>query len=227
MIKYDKFWLIPLILIGFMVSCRPTTITAPTPESTHTLPPSASFPIIDGTISDMEWSKAKMYTLQDGSDLYLFQDNGILYLAVIGSRPGTLGANIFLHQNNQVRVMHISAALGTAEYNWDGEKWSLIRNFDWQHRTLGNGDLALAEREAYYKEEGWSAPNARTGTANNLEMQLKLASGKQRLAVSLIRSSSNIRTVWPADLGDDTETPFSDGLPINLSVEPDKWYLIP
>ena len=123
--------------------------------------------------------------------------------------------------------MHISAALGTAEYNWDGEKWSLIRNFDWQHRTLGNGDLALAEREAYYKEEGWSAPNARTGTANNLEMQLKLASGKQRLAVSLIRSSSNIRTVWPADLGDDTETPFSDGLPINLSVEPDKWYLIP
>jgi len=214
-----------LILILLFSSCGTPTIETPVYEEVLEDTPAPL--VIDGTISPGEWSEAETFEFSDGSELYLLRKDQTLYLAVIGSAPGTLGANIFLFQDDQVQIMHISAALGTAEYERDGISWSQIRVFDWQHRTIGNGELALAERQAYLELEGWSAPNARTGTANHLEMQLQLESGGQRIAVSLIQSSSNIRIVWPADLGDDTETPFSDGLPPSLSVIPDNWYLIP
>ncbi len=220
------FFLTSLVLIlSFGSSCRNTAAETLLPDVTQqsTLATRA----IDGTIHPGEWSDADTYKISNGSDLYLLRKDQTLYLAVIASTPGTLGANIFLSRDDQVTIMHISAALGTAKYKWNGEVWSLIRNFDWQHRRVGNGELALAEREAYLEKEGWTAPNARTGTANHLEMQIQLSEEQVWIAVSLIRSSSNLRIVWPTELGDDTGTAFSDGLPDTLSVELESWFLIP
>ena len=224
--KTYKLILLPsMILILLVSSCGTPDLETPVYE--EVLEKTPTLLVIDGTISPGEWSEAETYEFSSGSDLYLLRKDQTLYLAVIGSTPGILGANIFLYQDGQVQIMHISAALGTAEYERDEDNWSLIRNFDWQHRSVGNGELALAEREAYFETEGWSAPNARTGTANHLEMQLHLESEEQRIVISLIQSYSDIRIVWPTDLEDDTGTPFSDGLPTSLSVMPDNWYSIP
>jgi hypothetical protein len=149
----------------------------------------------------------------------------MLYLAVKGSSPGILGANVYLFQEKIIRIMHISAALGTAEYIQEDGSWSLSRNFDWKHRLTGNGDAALTERENYFNEEGWAAPNARTGQANHLEMQILVQSGS-KIAISLIDPGSNDRIVWPAGLDDDTGMVFSTGLPTEINLEPDGWHLI-
>ena len=214
-----------LLLLLLQSACTTRVDETSLPE--NALEPNPVPLVIDGTIKAGEWSNGDHFELTDGSDLYLLREGEDFYLAVKSSRSGTLGANIFLYQQDRIRILHISAALGTAEYEWDGENWYRVRDFNWKHRTVGNGETALAEREAYQAAEGWSAPNARTGTANHLEMQILIGLESSRIAVSLLRSGSNTKGVWPADLGDDTGAAFSDGLPTCLSLEPENWYLIP
>lgn len=216
-----------LILLILTSGCRSviteTSLPEPTPENTPTPSPLT----IDGTIYSGEWDLAERYHLTDSSNLYLLQKGDSLYLAVEGSTSHMLGGNIFLAQGDMVNILHISAALGTAEYIHDGESWSLVRNFEWKHRTSNNSEAALAERQAYQDLEGWSAPNANTGTPNHLEMQILLGSEPAYLRLSLFRSNSNTRLVWPAENPDDSGKTFSNGLTSSLYLEPENWYHIP
>jgi hypothetical protein len=189
--------------------------------------PTPSPLVIDGSIQPGEWDEAEHFTTSDGSDLYLLREGDLLYLAVDGSTTRTLGGNIFLAQGERVRIMHISAALGTAEYHQDGENWSIVRNFEWKHRLSNNSEAALAERQVYQDQEGWSAPNANTGTPDHLEMQIELGTKPNQMAISLFRSYSNTRLLWPDGISDDAGETFSDGLPASLDLDPNTWYLIP
>jgi hypothetical protein len=224
MCQLKPFLIIAFILVLFASSCQSSEIVIPPPEASPTV---TSSPItIDGTIFPGEWSQGSAFEFPDSSQLFLIKEAETLYLAVIGSRPGTLGGNIFLSREDKAQILHISAALGTAEYLRVGEGWSLERNFDWQNRTVGNGEAALEERKAYLEAEGWTAPNALTGVANHLEMQIELEPGT-RIAVSLYRPGSQTMIVWPAGLEDDTGQVYSDGLPLTLFLETDKWFQIP
>jgi len=216
---------IPLsLLISFIGSCSTPAVGTTIPETAPTDPPAPL--TIDGTIHPGEWDQAEFHEMSDGSELYLLQEGDIIFLAVDGTRRDALGANIFLQKGDNVRIMHISAALGTADYEFDGESWSLIRNFDWKHRTVGNSEIALAERQAYQELESWSAPNVYTGTTNHLEMQLDLGEGAYQIAVSLLRSSTDLRFVWPDGVTDDTTKAFSDGLTETINLNPESWHQI-
>lgn len=221
------FSVMSLLLLILISGCRSIITETPLPEPTPENTPTPSPLEIDGTIYPGEWNLAESNQLTDSSNLYLLQSGDILYLAVEGSTSHLLGGNIFLAQGDTVRILHISAALGTAEYIQDGESWSLVRNFEWKHRLANNSEVALAERQAYQDLEGWSAPNANTGTPNHLEMQIRLGKEPARLAISLFRSNSNNRLVWPDDINDDSGNTFSGGLPPSLYLEPENWYHIP
>jgi len=219
-----RFLIFVFILILFIGGCAETAeVMTPTPQTSPTVTPAP--PDIDGTIDPGEWSRSDQFSISEDSDLYLLQEGRTLYLAVSRSRPGLLGANVFVNQGNIVRILHISAALGTAEYIREGDSWSLTRNFDWQHRTVGNSKAALEERAVYFDREGWSAPNAYTGTPNHLEMQIYLEP-ETRIAIHLFQSDTTDPFVWPPGLEDDTGKVFSNGLTPQLFLEPDEWYLI-
>jgi hypothetical protein len=214
------FLLITLLLVS---GCQPVETPAPTPQPTASATPSPL--TIDGTILPGEWDQAEVYSIHGGSTLFLLKEGDLLYLAVSRGRSGVLGANVFLNRGDVVQILHISAALGTAEFIREGESWSLTRNFDWKHRTVGNSEASLAERSTYFEEEGWSAPNALTGTPNHLEMQIRLEP-ETRLAISLLQSITTNPAVWPSGLEDDTGNTFSEGLLPDLKLEPEAWHLI-
>jgi hypothetical protein len=221
-IKYLLIFLFSLALIGS--ACEKPDASQLFPDFTPT--PSPSPLIIDGIIYPREWSAAERYEIPGGGDLFLLREGEMLYLAVSGSRPGVLGANVYLDRGDQVWILHISAALGTAEYTRQGDSWSLVRDFDWQCRTVGNDQAALQERAAYFDAEGWSAPNARTGVSNQLEMQIQLQPDT-RLAISLLVPSAVVPFVWPQGLEDDTGKTFSSGLKPELDLQPESWFLLP
>jgi hypothetical protein len=182
-------------------------------------------PIIDGALSPGEWDTAVLENLSDGSELFLMQDGDYLYLAVRSVMPEMIGANVFIADGNQVRILHTSAALGTAVYQQNDDTWQKTHDFDWQCRSTGDSTSAQAERAAYLLENGWLAANSRMGTPNELEYQIKLPSAPPyRIAVSVFRSSvPDERVIWPHSLTDATTRPNPGGLPAEMDFALEQW----
>ena len=181
-------------------------------------------PIIDGIFSLNEWAAAEIAVLSDGSELFTMQDEDYLYLGIRSVTPEMIGANVFVAEGGQVRILHTSAALGTAVYQLNSDIWQQTKDFDWQCRETSNSESAQAERAAYLQQNQWLAANSRMGVPNELEYQIEITDPSQRLAVSVFRSSTpNKRTFWPPTLNDDTIQPYPGGLPKELHFSPDQW----
>jgi formylglycine-generating enzyme required for sulfatase activity len=186
--------------------------------------PSGSIPIIDGIMSPGEWENALVETFADGSKLYLMQAGGYLNLGIQANTPGMIAGNVLVHYGSTIKILHASAALGTAVYERGDDHWQRIQKFTWHCRDTSDSDSAKAERGAYLQREGWLAANSRIGTPNELEYQIKVNDQKLRLAVNFIRASNpNEKIVWPADLDDDCIKPTPGGLPEFLDFSPERW----
>lgn len=204
----------------------PSPQPEPTNESTATAVPT-TLPSIDGVLSPNEWEAAEITALSDGSELFLMQDDDNLYLGIRSITPEMIGANVFVEEGGQVRILHTSAALGTAIYQQGTNNWQQIQDFDWQCRNTGSSAAAQAERAAYLQENHWLAANSRMGTPNELEYQIELSGASQHIAVSLFRSSApNERVFWPPTLDDDSIKPTPGGLSENLYLSLEQWIIL-
>ncbi len=200
----------------------PTNTPMPAPTSTNT--PLANPPTIDGVLSLGEWDTAVIETLTDNSELLLMQDDDYLYLGIRSVTPEMIGANVFIADGKQVRILHTSAALGTAVYQQNNYIWQQTQDFDWQCRDTSDSAAAQAERTAYLEQNHWLAANSRMGTPSELEYQIKITSPAQRIAVSVFRPSApDERAFWPPTLIDATIQPTPGGLPATLQFSPDNW----
>lgn len=183
--------------------------------------------VIDGTLDPGEWDSARVETFADGSKLFLMYDRGFLYLGIRGSTPEMIVGNVFLHQGDEIQIMHTSAALGTAHYTRDAKSWQQTQAFDWRCRRTDQGDAAQAERDAFLQDEGWVSINSRMGVPNELEYKIKVSGRSLRLAANLLRSSApNDKVPWPGGLDDDCVRPTPGGLPAEMSFSPDRWAAI-
>ncbi|MCB9421748.1 MAG: VCBS repeat-containing protein [Ardenticatenaceae bacterium] len=181
-------------------------------------------PTIDGVLSPNEWENAETTFLSDGSELLLMQDGGYFYLGIRSITPEMIGSNVFVANGEQVRILHTSAALGTAVYQQNASSWQQTQNFDWQCRDTGSSETAQAERAAHLQANGWLAANSRMGTPSELEYQIKLPEATYRIAVSVFRSSApDERIMWPPDLTDATAQPNPAGLPAKMEFALDQW----
>ena len=215
-------FLISLLLFG----CGGTAVPAIETTVPPTITPQTSQPTIDGTLSPGEWDTAVVEYLSDGSELLLMQDNDNFYLGVRSVTPEMIGANVFIADGEQVRILHTSAALGTAVYQQNTDIWQQTQAFHWQCRDTSSSDAAQAERVAYLQENHWVAANSRMGTPNELEYQIEMKDAAPRIAVSVFRSSSpDERAFWPPTLNDDTIRPNPDGLPEKLNLTREQWAL--
>ncbi|MCP4425932.1 MAG: hypothetical protein GY803_15675 [Chloroflexi bacterium] len=226
MLTYCKLLAITFILTllaacGNVEEMATTTAVPPTPIPS---PMPANPPIIDGILSLNEWETAETAALSDGGELFMMQDDNYLYLGMRSATEEMIGANVFIADGDQVRILHTSAALGTAVYQQNSAVWQQTQNFDWQCRNTGDGAAAQAQRAAYLQENGWLAANSRMGTPNELECQIVLNGSSPRIAVSLFRSSApDERVFWPPTLYDATIQPNPGGLPDEMNFALEQW----
>ncbi|MBL6980339.1 MAG: SUMF1/EgtB/PvdO family nonheme iron enzyme, partial [Anaerolineales bacterium] len=151
--------------LGFRCADSPPSQDNGVAETQHgsIVAPSANPPIIDGTLSPLEWDDAAIETLSDGSELYLMQNEGYLYLGIRSKSLELIVGNIFVDHGDEVVVLHSSAALGTAIYTKDDDTWDRTREFDWCCRSTSDSTSALTEREEFLQDEGWVANNSFMG----------------------------------------------------------------
>lgn len=161
-------------------------------------------PTPDGVITDDEWAGAYRVNFPDQSSFSILQDDKFLYLAV-QSRDVEQGAgNICLASQDQVRLLHSSAALGTAVYEKNGDEWSLTRKFDWKCRGTTNSAPDQEERDEFLREYGWIANNGRAGEPGQMEYKIALTEYPMRIAVVYRKNSrEDSRIWWPGSLVDD------------------------
>lgn len=205
----------------------PTETPAPTAGLPALAVPPGEAPTIDGTLSPGEWEGAVVEAFADGSELLLQYEEPYLYLAIRSSTPEMIVGNIFVEDGDTIRILHSSAALGTAIYQKEADAWRLAQGFDWRCRNSSDSAPAKAERDLFLQEEGWLAANSRMGTPNELEYQIEATRGPVRLAANLLRSSEpDTKVPWPADLDDDCIKPTPGGMPEQMEFAPGRWVVV-
>lgn len=214
----------PILIAG----CRQADRLPPTP--TPTIQPTTTptpLPQIDGTILPGEWAGAVTELFADGSELLILQTADTLYLAIRASTDEMIAGNVFIQNGDEVRILHTSAALGTAIYRQSGDLWAQTKGFEWCCRETVIDAAQEAERTAFWKQEGWMGVNSRIGTPNELEYQIALGEADFRLAVNFLRVSiSDEKIPFPAGLTDDCILPTPGSYPTEFHFAPETWYLV-
>ena len=179
---------------------------------------------LDGSLTIKEWENARVETFADGSELLMMHYQGYLYIGIRSNKPGMIVGNIYLHDDDEISVLHSSAALGTAIYKKDGATWRQVQSFSWCCRNTGSSQAADYERTDFLEQDHWLAANARMGTPNELEYKIKVEGNHLGVAVTFLRASStNEKIPWPTWITDDTVRPTPGGYPAEMHFEPEDW----
>lgn len=136
-------------------------------------------------------------------------------------------ASLYLLQGDRLLVMHASAALGTAIYERRGERWHLVRGF--QFACRGQGPSCW---EGFARAEGWSANVAEGGADRRFEVAASLAApGTPFTVVSLDPFSTPDAprvSACAGTIGDILDTALQAGEPpAELTVDPRGWPRVP
>lgn len=194
------------------------------PNSASINVPVVNPPTIDGSLTSGEWEAARVEYFADGSELHLMQADGYLYLGIRSKTPGMIASNVFIQRDEEVGILHTSAALGTAIYQNKMDGWHQTQDFTWRCRDTSNSENAKAEREEFLLEEGWVGVNTWIGTPEELEYRIKIGEEPIRLAAVIIRTSPPYEKIpWPAHLSDDCTKDTPDGLPDTMYFSPEDW----
>jgi len=155
--------------------------------------PKIAAPVIDGVLEFDEWDGAAVFPMSDGASISLMYSDGSLYLAVAGDEIGSV--NVLIGSEDDVWILHSSAALGSALYEKGTERWELVHGFSWCCRSRRDDEARLVLLE----EEGWQANIGFTGDPGTVEYQIAVPWQGASLAVSSIRDQEDMG-FWPADL---------------------------
>jgi hypothetical protein len=136
------------------------------------VPRASKTPVIDGKVNTTEWTRAARVPLMDGGHALLLHTSNYLYVAMVSRRAG-VGSVCTTTTANRVRVLHSSAALGTAFFTKDAAKWTLAQGFTFTNRDTGNTPAAKKERSDFLSKEGWFANTDPKGLVQR-EFQIRL-----------------------------------------------------
>jgi hypothetical protein len=180
--------------------------------------------LIDGTISPGEWDGAAIETFSDGSELLMMYSEGYLYLGLRANTAEMIVGNVHLNYEDEITILHASAALGSGIYQKESGYWHLVRGFSWCCRNSTSSESAQAELDTLLENDHWVATNSRIGKPNEIEYQIEVSHKTLQIAVNYIRASKpNIKILWPNNLDDDCKKPTPGGLPEKMYFSPNKW----
>jgi hypothetical protein len=205
-VKNDMRRPIALITAFSLLTLSVTAQSAPpqVSEKRIEVPRTARPPAIDGQIKPGEWKAAVSVPLGTSGHAWLMHDETFLYVGLVGLKPG-IGSICARAKSGGVRVLHASAALGTAAYELEKGKWRLTRPFTWTNRDSGKSKEAKEARAATLAREGWFANTSPTAMSER-EYQIPV---KGHTEVPLVLSFATFTPeeqklyYWPAALEDD------------------------
>jgi len=187
-----------LVLVVFLVAVGPLWDMAAGDDLRVALVvPGGEPATIDGSLAEGEWADAVAISTDGVLTLYAKHADGMLYIGV--TVPERSVANVLIATPDRVRILHSSAALGTAVYRQESDLWRLETDFVWRCRGAGESPKADAERALFLETEGWLASTAFMGTPGELEYEIQWAAEFTGIAV-LVAPVSNPEAVsiWPA-----------------------------
>ena len=188
--------------------------------------------MIDGNVDDAEWRNATRLEQPAGTVVRLLRDAGHLYLGITSERQGF--ASLCVATNDDVHVLHASAALGAVTYRPNGDMWqSADTAFRYAMRNTALDDAARAERASFLNQNGWVASTVRMGNdSKSQEIQIALDRFPLPLSMALGRWLITEKTTewWPATISDH-EGCFSQQLvrgyvPQRLLFKPKYWLTV-
>lgn len=159
-------------------------------------------PTLDGVIAEGEWSGAARHALTGGGDVLLMMRNGTLYVAVRGAKRGL--ASLCIGDERRVAILHSSAALGTAAYARDGERWSRRADFDYELRDSPRTGAPSEDAKARHMLQwSWLANPSHTG-APIREFAIQASDARRFLAVAFVTVDEPMTIAyWPETVNDD------------------------
>lgn len=158
------------------------------------LVPHGAVPTIDGAIEASEWADGAVTAMDDGTELRWLHADGFLYLGVRADAMGA--ANLVVAEGDQVRVLHSSAALGSAVYRRQEDgTWRLEHDFEWCCRSVSDA----GSRGSLLENEGWVASTGYAGAPGHVEYRLMLGAPGLQVAVSYVSADGSV-AFWPVDL---------------------------
>lgn len=160
-------------------------------------------PVVDGRIGSAEWTRAARVQLMDGGHALLLHDGTYLYVGLVARRAAA--GSVCTMNGDQVRVLHASAALGTALFDRRDGTWALTQGFTFTNRDTGNSQAAHADRKQFLGTQGWFA-NAHPAGQLQREYQIRLAGRNEvPLVLSLmswVKADEYDLDVWPDSVVD-------------------------
>ena len=195
-----------IVLCGiFLTACSTTSATEAdmdiqTQEGEIAPPPLAvplgMVPDLDGDLSSGEWDQALELEMSRDGAVYFQHDGEYLYVGIAADGLGY--GSLCWERDDQVWILHSSAALGSAAYQADGSSWRPLWDYDWCCRSA----VPTGERQDLFEQEGWMASISYMGDPGQMEYQIDWE-GEIRLAV-IYQTNQRLDTafLWPQTLSD-------------------------
>ncbi len=203
-----------------------TTTTVPA-SSTTTVPdigrtlaaPAQAPPVIDGVLGAGEWDGSVTVAMSDGSSLRWMHKDDVLHVALESTAIGAV--NLLIATDDEVWILHSSAALGSALYLPADGVWELSHGFDWCCRTATDDSARLQLLD----EEDWQANIGFTGDEGVVEYEVTLPWEGASVAVSYV-TDTETSAFWPADLSSEARDQLVGPPPPERNFDLDEWYTL-
>jgi len=244
-VRHRRLWLVSAGVVALLIAAcgasetvgttlPPPSTSTSTEAPTTTAPPSTTTtavavgtlsvprgeaPTIDGVLEAGEWADAVIVPVDDDLSLLWIHADGSLYMGVRQTRLGAV--NLLVAEGDRVRVLHSSAALGSAFYaRQDDDTWTMEHGFDWCCRVPSDE----AGRAALFASEGWTATIGGAGVAGEIEFQVEFEPGDVWIAVTWVGSATEV-TVWPSGLSNEEEESLYGTRTGPEAFHPETWML--
>jgi hypothetical protein len=196
-----------------------TTTTATPADPEVVIVPAVRAAVIDGVLEPSEWDGASSFPMSDGAAVRLMYEDETLYVAVEGDELGAV--NVVMAADDEIWILHSSAALGSALYEPGSGEWLLTHGFNWCCRDRSDESRRLALLE----EEGWQANIGFTGDPGTVEYQIAIPWHGASIAVSSIRDDDDTG-FWPADLSAEARDQLLGVPPATRLFDSAEWYVL-
>lgn len=145
---------------------------------------------LDGRVEEAEWKAASTQQLEGGGTVQLMIRDNLLYLGIRGPAEGM--AHVCAGASDEVRILHLSAAVGSAVYRRTGDSWKLQTPFSWSLRDTALTGAPANARTAYLQKEGWVGSVSKMGSPTDREVIIDRARFKSplRLAVAYVATTN-------------------------------------
>jgi hypothetical protein len=154
--------------------------------------------------------------MSDGATLRLMHHDEILYLAVMGDAVGAV--NVVMAVDDQVSILHSSAALGSALYLATETTWVLEHGYAWCCRSKTDTSAQVE----LFGDERWQANIGWVGDPGVVEYAVAFPWGGAALAVSSIRDDDD-KGYWPANLSEPARDQLLDIPPEEQAFHIEEW----